>query len=270
MQRVFASSTSVSIEDNKFNSDWSKCRVMLPKSSDYSAYYITLPKSLCVDFHGYYAIYLYDSNTYELIRTEREQGKRYARPKINGSEIINIFQQDEANVMNSANLWLAEITHYENQGLLRSRELVVGSLDRNSFYVNGNRHNVNSFGLTLLRPLNYEDKQSYDICKSEVKALSEQKNVMKSKIEYLNKAIEIQPQTHSSDIEAQLLKLYSDSISSIDAAIVQTQTKFKVPSSDEIAAARKKHIQELAETKTAHESTKSSKTNNNKVYDKGK
>lgn len=56
MQKVFASSTSVTVEVNNMNSDWSKCKVKLPKSSEYGDYYISLPQRFCEDLHGYYAL----------------------------------------------------------------------------------------------------------------------------------------------------------------------------------------------------------------------
>lgn len=246
---VFVSKSSVTVEVNEYNREWSKCKVLLPSCSDYYGYYVSLSPNLCKDMFGYYIACLYCDNIYELIKAEREPGKRYARPKLKGDELISIFRSNEATALNNSNLWLAEVTHYSNRGSSSTRELEVGCLDCKSFYANGERHNVNSFGLTLLRPLDYEGKLTFEKGVAELKKLSDKKDVICRKIKCLDEAIKLQPQTAAADAEALLLNAYAQCLESIYAEMRSTQKQYYIPCLEEVEAARKQHMQTLYEAK---------------------
>ena len=113
---------------------------------------------------NYYYLDIDDKQSFVLTRYKnREEGKRYKRYELNGSELSAIFNYNKS--IEKLPLVIAEVKQYlnngtRNAGSVISSKITIGHSDGTWLYIDDERRKINSKGVNIIGdlPLKYKDE----------------------------------------------------------------------------------------------------------------
>ena len=193
MESIRIAKKYVVYQENAYTSEYV---VTMPKKSAYSGYNVKVPSLLLQDNDYFYTLKKpwTDTFVFLLTKAEREQGKRYARHKLNFdklAEALKIYHQE----LDVSNLPLALVKFneytYSRHGIEEDRETVycVGRINDTWFYeTSGERHLVKAKHFALLhKNLSPEEADFYMQQIEEMARLEKQIQTSKKREEELKR-----------------------------------------------------------------------------------
>lgn len=143
-------------QENAYSSSYF---IQLPKTSQYKGYTVTVPTHIVTEHGEFYAIVRpwKEDFTFTLVKTEREEGKRYTRPKLSFDELAQEMKEyDDVFDLSKMTRALAKFNEYayNRYGVEEGREtrFYVGYVKGKWFYEdNYERHLISAKHFTLLK-----------------------------------------------------------------------------------------------------------------------
>ena len=154
-------------QENAYSSSYS---IPLPKTSQYKGYTVTVPPHIVGEHGEFYAIVRpwKEDFTFTLVKTEREYGKRYARPKLSFDELAQAMKEyDDAFDLSRLPRALVKFNEYSysRNGVEEDRNtrFCVGYVKGKWFYEeNYERHLISAKHFTLLKDdLTEQEAEAY-------------------------------------------------------------------------------------------------------------
>lgn len=169
------------IDESRFRSIYWK--INMPKESRYSGYFFQCSNYFCEETSEYISLLPGKSEyLYELIKEDREQGKRYSRPKLSFEELQEIFAEHSKRFYHEDLPYaLAFLKLYANNGSITAGRVVsqyfaVGKYSDKWFYESDTRRRkIGSRGVTILKELSSSEVQ-------EIKEKLERRDLLREKV----------------------------------------------------------------------------------------